>query len=209
MTIQVTQGSAVLPNLQRARATALHGSYRFDPCAAGNVDRGKGLFGCVSAVCNKTVATGTWFRYSVPHLRVADVHHRLQLSLNSAVLPGGMIICFQSVTECDADICKNLQVNVEFPGGITIDFLTMPRTISMPQIGGLVQRREVTSVGLESLLDNDGLIVGSVSPRPTYFGRYSFDYRLLGEASSTDQCTGGTLVRGGVSLQTFGHLFTT
>ena len=33
----------------------------------------------------------------------------------------------------------------------------------MPQIGGLVQRREVTSVGLESLLDNDGLIVGSVS----------------------------------------------
>ena len=58
--------------------------------------------------------------------------------------------------KCDADICKNLQVNVEFPGGITIDFLTMHRTISMPQIGGLVQRREVTSVGLESLLDNDG-----------------------------------------------------
>ena len=85
---------------------------------------------------------------------------------------------------------KNLQVNVEFPGGITIDFLTMPRTISMPQIGGLVQRREVTSVGLGSLLDNDGLIVGSVSLRPTYFGRYSFDYRLLVEASSTDQCTG-------------------
>ena len=111
--------------------------------------------------------------------------------------------------KCDADICKNLQVNVEFLGGITIDFLTMPRTISMPQIGGLVQRREVTSVGLESLLDNDGLIVGSVSPRPTYFGRYSFDYRLLDEASSTDQCTGGTLVRGGVSLQISGHLFST
>ena len=91
--------------------------------------------------------------------------------------------------KCDADICKSLQVNVVFPGGITIDFMTMARTISIPQIGGLVQRREVTSVGLESLLDNDGLIVGSVSPRPTYFGRYSFDYRLLDEASSTDRCT--------------------
>ena len=42
-TIQVTQGSAVLPNLQRARATAPHGSYRFDPCAAGNLDHGKGI----------------------------------------------------------------------------------------------------------------------------------------------------------------------
>ena len=108
---------------------------------------------------------------------------------------------FQSVTKCDSDICKNLQVNVEFPGGITIDFLTMARTISMPQIGGLVQRREVTSVGLESRLDNDGLIVGSVSPRPTYFERCSFDDRLLDEALSTDHCTRGTLVRGGVSLQ--------
>ena len=77
-TIQVTQESAVLPNLQRARAAAPHGSYRFDPCA-----RGKGLFACVSAVCNKTVATGTWIRYSVPRLRVADVHHRFQLSFNS------------------------------------------------------------------------------------------------------------------------------
>ena len=70
--------------LQRARATAPHGSYLFDPCAAGNVDRGKGLFACVSAVCNKTVATVTWFRYSVPHLRVADVHQRFQLFLNVA-----------------------------------------------------------------------------------------------------------------------------
>ena len=94
-----------------------------------------------------------------------------------------------------------MQVNVEFPCGIMIDFLTMARTISMPQIGGLVQRREVTSVGLESWLDNDGLIVGSVSPRPTYFGRCSFDDRLLDEAPSTDHCAGGTLVRGGVSLQ--------
>ena len=108
---------------------------------------------------------------------------------------------FMSVMKCDADICKNLQVNVEFPGGITIDFLTMPRTISMPQIGGLVQRREVTSVGLESRLDNDRLIVCSVSPRPTYFERCSFDDRLLDEAPSTDHCTRGTLVRGGVSLQ--------
>ena len=74
---------------------------------------------------------------------------------------------FQSVTKCVADISKNLQVNVEFPGGITIDFLTMVRTNSMPQIGGHVQRREVTFIGLESWLDNDGLIVGSVSPRPT------------------------------------------
>ena len=26
----------------------------------------------------------------------------------NAVLPGGMTICFQSVTECDADTCENL-----------------------------------------------------------------------------------------------------
>ena len=116
------------------------------------------------------------------------------------VLSGGGNISFQSVTKCVTDICKNLQVNVEFLGGVTIDFLTMARAISMPQIGGLVQRREVTSVDLESWLDNDGLTVGSVSPRPTYFGRCSFDDRLLNEASSTDHCTGGKLVRGGVSL---------
>ena len=69
----------------------------------------------------------------------------------------------------------------------------------MPPIG-----RELTSVGLESLLDNAGLIVGSVSPRPTNFGRCSFDDRLQDEASSNDHCTGGTLVGGGVSLQPLG-----
>ena len=76
----------------------------------------------------------------------------------------------------------------------------MARTISMPQIGGLVQGREVTSVGFESRLDNDELIVGSVSFRATYFERCSFDVRLLDEAPATNHCIRGTLVRGGVSL---------
>ena len=33
MTIRPFQGSAVLSDLQPARATAPHGSYRYDPCA--------------------------------------------------------------------------------------------------------------------------------------------------------------------------------
>ena len=120
----------------------------------------------------------------------------------NAVLPGGMTICFKSVTECDADICKNLQVNVAFEVALRSNSLTMARTISMPQIGGLVQRREVTADGLVSRLDNDGLMSAVSRPRPTYFESCSFDDRLLDEAPSTDRCTRGTLVRGGVSLQT-------
>lgn len=84
------------------------------------------------------------------------------------------------------------------------DLLTVARTISMPQIGGLVQRREVTAVSLERRLDNGGLIVGSVSPQSTFFERCSFDDCLLDEAPSTDHCTLGTLVQGGVSLEPVG-----
>ena len=76
-----------------------------------------------------------------------NIHKKLCADI---VLSGGGNVSFQSVTKCVADTCKNFQVNVEFPGGITIDFLTMPHTISMPQMGGLVQRREIISVGLES-----------------------------------------------------------
>ena len=92
---------------------------------------------------------------------------------------------FESVMKCDADICKNLQVNLVFPG-VTIDFLTVARTISMPQIGGLVQRREVTVVGLESRLDTDGLIVPSMTDcwmrhlqRSLYTGHARSGWRVL------------------------------
>lgn len=39
------------------------------------------------------------------------------------------------------------------------DLLTVARTISRPQVGGLVQRREVMAVSLEKRLDNGGLVV--------------------------------------------------